>query len=151
MKNKIELESIESHDLEEVYELYKECLFEFVDQTFGWNDQYQRARFQSCYAPETIFWVLDHTGKRTAMVCYSSSDPSLHLALLLVYEVYRGSGFGSDIMERLEHVAATEGKPITLSTFKVNRSALSFYQARGYKVIGQDEHFYDMSKATTGS
>jgi ribosomal protein S18 acetylase RimI-like enzyme len=118
----------------------------FVEQTFGWDEQYQRDRFQSCYAPETIFWVVDATGKHTALVCYSNSDLNLHIALLLVYKASQGLGFGSQVMQELEDLALTEGRSVTLSTFKGNHRAISFYQERGYQIEGQDEHFYDMSK-----
>lgn len=146
MNNKIALERIETIELAMAYELYKESLFEFVEQTFGWDEQYQRDRFQSCYAPETIFWVVDATGKHTALVCYSNSDLNLHIALLLVYKASQGLGFGSQVMQELEDLALTEGRSVTLSTFKGNHRAISFYQERGYQIEGQDEHFYDMSK-----
>lgn len=151
MNNRVELEVIKTYELVHAYELYKDSLFKFVDQSFGWNEQYQRTRFQSSYAPETIFWIVDDTGQRTGLVCYSNSGQSLHIALLLIYKASQGLGMGSQIMKKLEDVAVTERKPVTLSTFKANLGAISFYQGRGYLINCQDEHFYDMSKITNCS
>lgn len=147
LNDKLILENISTDELDEVYELYKEGLFEFIDQTFGWNEEFQRSRFQSSYAKETLFWVLDGNRQRIGLLCYRKSDQALHLSLLLLYKAHQGSGIGRQIMEQLEALASEEGIRITLSTFKVNRKAFSFYQSLGYQVERQDENFYEMSKS----
>lgn len=150
MKDEVSFENIRAHDLDEAYELYRECLFEFINQTFGWTEDFQRNRFQSTYPIETLFWAVDGQEQRIGLIGYSKTEKTLHLSLLLLYKTRQGSGFGKQIMDNLERLAGADFR-ITLSTFKVNQRALSFYERRGYLIEGHDQYFYEMAKSMARS
>jgi ribosomal protein S18 acetylase RimI-like enzyme len=37
--------------------------------------------------------------------------------------------------------------PLKLYSFKKNDGAINFYKKIGYKTVGEDEHFFDLTKA----
>ncbi|MGD8176902.1 GNAT family N-acetyltransferase [Marinimicrobium sp. ARAG 43.8] len=145
MKDEISFKGVHPYEVDDAYDLYKQCLFGFIDQTFGWDEAFQRDRFRSSYSLETLFWLNDGSGRRIGLACFSKLEVALHLSLFLLYKSFQGAGLGSQIMEKLERSAGLDAK-VTLSTFKVNKRAISFYQKLGYRIDGQDENFYEMKK-----
>ena len=144
--NEIHQESLAAGELDEAYQLYRDCLSEFIDQAFGWHEAFQQQRFRSSYPIDSLRWLTDINSRRFGLVSFLEKDQSLHLSLLLLYQAHRGSGLGSLVMRELEGLAEASGHKITLSTFRENKGAVSFYQKLGYQIDKQDEHFYEMSR-----
>ncbi|MEP4545457.1 MAG: GNAT family N-acetyltransferase [Saccharospirillum sp.] len=147
--NEIHLVTLTPGELDEAYQLYRESLYEFIDQAFGWNEAFQQQRFWSSYPIDSLLWITHVNSSRIGLVSFLNKDQSLHLSLLLLYRAHRGSGLGSLVMRELEGLAEGSGRKITLSTFRENKGAFVFYQKLGYQIDNQDEHFYEMSRELT--
>lgn len=147
--NEIHLKPLTAGELDEAYQLYRDCLFEFIGRAFGWNEAFQQQRFRSSYPIDSMRWLTDVNSRRFGLVSFLEKDQSLHLSLLLLYQAHRGSGLGSLVMRELEGLAEGSGRKITLSTFRENKGAFVFYQKLGYQTDNQDEHFYEMSRELT--
>lgn len=103
--NEIYLNSLAPRDLDEAYQLYRESLFEFIDRTFGWNEEFQLNRFRSSYPIDSLKWVTDVNSQRIGLVSLFMEDQSMHLSLLLLYQARRDLGLGSLVMKKLEGLA----------------------------------------------
>ncbi len=147
--NEIHLVTLTPGDLDEAYQLYRESLFEFIDQAFGWNEAFQQQRFRSSYPIDSLRWLTDVNSQRIGVLSFVDKDQSLHLSLLLLYQAHRGLGLGSLVMKKLEGLAEGSGHKITLSTFRENKGAVAFYQKLGYQIDKQDEYFYEMTRDLT--
>lgn len=127
-------------DRQALFALYKLSLHEYIDQTFGWDEDFQHERFSTSYHdPEISLIVLD-----SATVGYfalRNETKSLHLSLLLLQPESRNRGIGRMVMQALISRAAASNRPLTLSCFLRNRAAISFYQKLGFCVVTEDEHF----------
>ncbi|MCX4161011.1 MULTISPECIES: GNAT family N-acetyltransferase [Paraburkholderia] len=127
-------------DRQTLFALYKLSLYEYIDQTFGWDEDFQQDRFSKSYPdPEISLIVL---GSATVGYFALRNEPdSLHLSLLLLQPESRNRGIGRTVMHTLMSRAAASGQPLTLSCFLSNRAAISFYQKLGFRAVTEDEYF----------
>lgn len=74
----------------------------------------------------------------------------LRISNILVFENYRGSGVGTQLMHQAKAYAQELGaRMIVLETQSCNKPAITFYQKHGFKIIGFDYASYsneDVSK-----
>lgn len=56
----------------------------------------------------------------------------------------RSQGLGAQLMPQLLRICHDYGRKMTLSCFKVNKSAKRFYDKNGWIVTDEDEIFWDM-------
>ena len=139
----IEFNKIDSLDRDAVYESYKDALFPVIENTFGWNEAFQRERFQTSYQLNWFHWI-ELSEKRIGYICYWEKANEIHLSLLIINSDARSEGYGTLVMNRLHEIARAKRSKVTLSSFRNNTGAIKFYERLGYKVIGGDEHFVDM-------
>lgn len=144
MSFQIHLSKMQSADLEEAFLLYSNALSEVIEKTFGWDEGFQRNRFQSKYDLDWFHWI-DVDSQRVGYVCFYETKLELHVSLLIIYNELRGQLFGKRAMEALHQRARQNSCRITLSSFKNNVGAIRFYQNLGYEIIGEDSHFYEMA------
>lgn len=143
MKRLFEFKPVSSSDSEELFALYKSALKSIVEETFGWDEAFQRERFKSRYDQTWFHWIEDR-GDNVGFVCYWRKTNELHLSLLIIVEDKRNIGYGQAVMERLHAEARRQNGFVTLSSFRKNLSAIKFYEKLRYSVVGGDDHFVDM-------
>jgi GNAT superfamily N-acetyltransferase len=61
---------------------------------------------------------------------------SMHIAVLWVYEKYRGQGHGSKLMKAIEDFAVAHGHPLVYVE-TTSFQARPFYEGLGYRVFGE--------------
>lgn len=125
---------------EEVFGLTKEGLYPFVDEVFGWDDEFQRQRMLDDYEPEWFYWIYELKTK-IGYVCFKPYDQSLHLHLIVLAKKFIGNGLGKKVMAEIHKVAEKESRDVTLSCFKCNDRAVNLYRSLNYKVTEEEEHF----------
>ena len=130
-------------EIEEAFVLYKELLSPFIEESFGWNEIFQRQRFTESYKLEDLFWYVDEDEKK-ALVCRNVLEDAYHIQLLLVLKKYQNNGIGKEIMMVIQAKAFDENKGLILSTFKSNTKALSFYNGLGFSVVDEDNDFLSL-------
>ncbi len=125
-----------------IFALYKLSLYDYVVRTFGWNESFQRERFDVSYCDPDLSWV--ELGPTTmGYVALKTSVEEIHLSLLLLQPEYRNHGIGRKVMETLMSRAVQSNLPLTLSCFLCNQGAMRFYRALGFCLVRKDEHFAD--------
>lgn len=125
---------------ETVFQHIKSGLYASVDAVFGWNDEFQRQRIKDEYRAEWFYWAVE--GDRClGLVCFKPYDQALHLHLIVVDEALRGQGVGRKIMHAIHHLADTQARAVTLSSFRCNTAALNLYQSLGYEITSEEPDF----------
>lgn len=81
-------------DRSDLFALCKLSLFEFIDQTFGWVENFQQSRFDASY-PDEAFSVILLGAQAVGYVSQKSELDSLHLSLLLLQPAHRRRGVGT--------------------------------------------------------
>jgi ribosomal protein S18 acetylase RimI-like enzyme len=127
-------------DRQALFALYKLSLHEYIDQTFGWDDNFQQERFNTSYRyPE--FTLITLGSVTVGYFALRNEVEAVHLSLLLLKPEFRNRGIGWKVMQTLMSRTAESDQPLTLSCFLCNQAAMSFYQKLGFHVVTKDEHF----------
>lgn len=130
-------------DFEEAFSIYRDALSEIIQAAFGWDEEFQRNRFQTRYRPEWFYWI-EVDSKYVGYACINNTQDELHVSLLIILKEHRGHSIGEAAMKLLQQRARDNSQRVTLSSFKNNTGAVRFYQRLGYEIASEDGHFYDM-------
>ncbi len=125
---------------EEVFRLTKEGLYPFVDEVFGWDDEFQRQRMREDYKRKWFYWIIESSIK-VGYVCFKPYDQSLQLHLIILAQKFIGNGLGRKVMLAVHEVAEKDNRDVTLASFKCNKRAVNLYKSLNYEVTEQGEHF----------
>ena len=142
----IQLRLVPSSEFEELFAFVKQGLFIHVDNVFGWEDDFQRKRLLNDYHPSWFHWIY-HKNERVGLVCFKTYGNTYHIHLLIISPQYQGQSLGKKAMLLIHNKARQEQRnQVTLSSFRSNTRAISFYQALGYQIVDDnDEGFVGMS------
>lgn len=130
-------------EMDQAFALYKSAIGPVIEQSFGWNEEFQQERFRTRYEQNWFYWV-DINTERVGYVCFYETAKELHVSLLIVLESFRNKSFGQMIMDKLQKRAFDKSLDVSLSTFKANIGAVRFYKRMGYVILSEDDYFYDM-------
>ncbi len=146
----IQLQLVSSSESEELFACVKQGILIHVDDVFGWDDDFQRQRLLNDYRPSWFHWV--YLGKqRVGLVCFKPYDNAYHIHLLIISPQYQGHSLGKQVMCLIHKRATGERREqVTLSSFRSNTRAISFYQSLGYQIVDDsDENFVGMTLTLT--
>ena len=136
---------VASSEFDKAFREYKLGLKSVISEVFGWDEEFQYERFSSSYELSWLYWVLKD-GEPQAQLCYKLTNFELHLHLLIVFEEHRNKGLGREIMSYIHDLADEASLRTTLSSFRNNAKAITFYENLGYEVTDEEEHFLEFSK-----
>jgi len=126
-----------------LFERYKSAMKPVVEDSFGWDEVFQRERFKNRYETDWFHWI-ENEGTRIGYICFCIKESEVHVSLLIIDQDKRSLGYGRMVMERIHSEVRKRNCSVTLSSFRNNSSAIRFYEKAGYRVVGGDEHFLDM-------
>ncbi|WP_048611156.1 GNAT family N-acetyltransferase [Vibrio coralliirubri] len=142
----IQLQLVSNSEFEELFASVKQGLFIHVDSAFGWEDDFQRQRLLNEYHPSWFHWIY-RENERVGLVCFKPYDNAYHIHLLIIFPQYQGRSLGKQVMALIHKRAMKEQRShVTLSSFRSNTRAISFYQSLGYRVVDEgDDDFVGMA------
>ncbi len=142
----IQFKLVLSSEFEALFNCVKQGIFTHVDKVFGWDDDFQRQRLIKDYHPSWFHWIY-HKNERVGLVCFKPYDNAYHVHLLIIFPQYQDQSFGKKAMLLIHNKAHQEQRnQVTLSSFRSNTRAISFYQALGYQIVDDsDEDFVGMT------
>lgn len=123
--------------------LYKEHIGPYIGEAFGWDEEFQLARFRQHYPSAELFVVLVDR-EFAGYVAVKEDAARMHVSLIIVKPRFRSRGIGRRVMDGVHRAAADRHKSVTLSCFKRNVRALRFYSELGYRQYGADDVFADL-------
>ena len=134
-EEKIQFQLVSNSEFEELFTCVKQGLFIHVDNVFDWDDDFQRQRLLNDYHPSWFHWVY-RGEERIGLVCFKPYDNGYHIHLLIIFPQNQGRSLGKQVMTLIHKRAMEEQRSqVTLSSFRSNTRAISFYQSLGYHVV----------------
>ncbi|ALO45206.1 GNAT family N-acetyltransferase [Pseudohongiella spirulinae] len=144
-------------DMDWAYQLFRATMKEYIDQTWGWNELFQRHGFDENIRSSGLIIVSltdrsvqgntprDITQPITQIGAYSLKQKTDHLLLdmLLVAPQWQRHGYGSQILQHILQQGKSDAQPIRLSVLR-NNPAYHFYCHHGFTVESQDAFRYRM-------
>ena len=140
----VELRPATARDFEFLYRLHTAALRDYVEQTWGWDESFQRALFAKRFEPASrklICW----TGSPVGSIGSRIEPGALHLYYIALLPVYQRRGIGTFLISQLISDATSRGLPVRLSILK-STPARSLYERLGFVVSSEDPHRYFMER-----
>ncbi len=139
----IRLRSITSGDLDFMWKLHNEALREYVEKTWGWDDERQRGYVAEIVdSKEGNVVVVD--GEDAGVWYVIEYEDEILLNSIRLLPEFQRRGVGTQLITQL---LGRHDKPVRLQVLKVN-PARSLYERLGFEVFGETETHYKMINPT---
>lgn len=130
MDYKIRFATPDDHDL--IYACKAESVRPYVEQIWGWDEEYQRKDFDCDFSHREQFQVIEVKGSFAGFVQYYFSYPYFEIVEFHLLPAHRGNGIGSDILRYLQRVCIAQDRKIRIGCFRENHRAKDLYHKLGF-------------------
>ncbi len=130
-------------DSEFIYQTKKQSLFSYVDEIWGWDEDFQRQRFNENLKLENI-QIIETKKDSIGILEIEFQDKEINLVNIEIEEHNRNHGIGTILIKDIIKKASIESKPIVLRVFKKNEKAIRFYKKNGFVENGESEYHLNM-------
>lgn len=142
----VSLRQADANDSEFIFTVKKAAYREYVEQVWGWDDDYQRERHNREFASYD-FRIVQFRGTDVGFLITSSTSDTLKVNQIFILPEYQGRGIGSACMTRIIDDANLEQKFVVLQVLKVNTRGIALYQRLGFTIVGEDSIYFQMEKS----
>jgi GNAT superfamily N-acetyltransferase len=125
-----------------LYACYKQTMREYVERTWGWNEEFQRASFVE-HLPWQRFQIIAIGPIAVGGACILESLTCMELEMIFIDPRFQRRGIGSDFVTDILIRARQERRSVALRVLKVN-PARTLYQRLGFVVVGEDAKTIEM-------
>ena len=133
-------------DFEQTLRIKSRSLRPYIEQIWGWDDALQRKIHQQEFAPENTR-LLEVQDTVVGYVATKEQEGDLWISNILIDRNFQNQGLGSHVLTHLTDEARTKNQAVGLRVLKVNERAKALYQRLGFKVTGEDELHFMMTKS----
>ena len=130
-------------DSEFLYNLKKITLKEYIKQTWGWDEGFQRNLHQKRFDPDK-YRIIQDKGKDIGCISVETHPDKLFLSIIEILPEYHNKGIGSSLIRNLIQKGIQEEKNVELTVLKVNHKAFNLYQTLGFTIVGETQTHYQM-------
>jgi len=139
----------EIEEMDWAYQLFKINLQQYIADTWGWNEIFQRHGFQA-NLPASSFMIASLGEEDIGGYCLLHKQNHLHLEMILLAPQHQGKGYGKQMMTQILDQARDQSLPVLLNVLK-NNPAHGFYRRLGFEVIAEDSFRYRMRFVPPGN
>jgi|SRR4030095_3721223 len=141
MTNSYKLRKATNDDLWLSYDIRKNALGKYVDQTWGWDEEWQLEYHKKDF-DISIMQIIESEGKAVGTLELVHEDDAVKISGIYIIDKYQSGGIGAKIMNDI--LSNYKDKEIRLQVLKVNPRAKGFYERLGFKVTSEEKHHYKM-------
>jgi ribosomal protein S18 acetylase RimI-like enzyme len=138
-----ELRQASDADFQFLYELHEATMRDYVQATWGWDDQFQLIHFRKGFQPERLSIVIVD-GVDSGAITVEPRPADLYIGAIELHPRVQRRGIGAALVRRALAEAEARHVPALLRVLKVNVGARRLYQRLGFVVVGETETHYDM-------
>jgi ribosomal protein S18 acetylase RimI-like enzyme len=133
-------------DFEFLFELHRQALGPYVEQTWGWDDVWQRDYFKKHFLPRPCE-IIELQGKRIGCMRVEDQKECVFLDYIAIMPAHQRIGLGTHLVRTVLKRASDRGVPVRLKVLRVN-PAKSLYERLGFETIGADQYRFYMEAKT---
>jgi ribosomal protein S18 acetylase RimI-like enzyme len=131
-------------DREFVWRLHRETMRVYVDRTWGWDDRWQRERFDGNFDP-ALLQIIEYCSHMAGYMSVRRSGGEIFLAVIEIAPEYQNQGIGTRLIASLLDESDSSRLPAKLSVLKVN-PARRLYERLGFDSIAETSTHYEMRR-----
>jgi len=118
-----------------------------IEQTWGWDDAWQRADFEKRFDVCTVA-IIEAESRSVGSLWLEQKPDSLYIHELQVTPSQQGRGIGTAVIEMVIEQGASRALPIALSVVPANPRARDLYERLGFRVTCFEPPFIRMRHDT---
>lgn len=131
-------------DYDFIYGTARLTMFDYVERLWGWDEDYQSARFRENFKVEE--WELVKVdGKPAGCVNVQYRPREIFLCNIYILPEFQRRGIGSSIIESVLRFARETRRPVRLNVLRTNRDAFRLYVRLGFHIVETSPEKYLMS------
>jgi ribosomal protein S18 acetylase RimI-like enzyme len=130
-------------DREFLYALHCSTMRDVIEQTWGWDDAWQRAEFDRRFTQLRVS-VIEVGARSVGSLWLEQRPDSLYVHELQVAPTHQGGGIGTAVVRLVIEEGAGLALPITLSVVPANPRARDLYERLGFRVTRVEPPFIRM-------
>lgn len=131
-------------DREFLWRLHGETMREYVAETWGWDEVFQRSRFDAQFDPPS-FLVIEKDGAPIGYMSVRRTADEIFLAAIEIAPARQNRGIASRLIHELLREADQSHLPVKLQVLKVN-PARRLYERLGFVDAGETATHYLMRR-----
>jgi ribosomal protein S18 acetylase RimI-like enzyme len=140
----IALRSTAPEDREFLWSLHRETMQDYVGKTWGWDDNWQRQRFEEKFDPE-LLQIIEHDSQPIGYISVRRPGTEIFLAAIEIGPAFQNRGVGTRLISNLLHEADCLSIPVKLLVLKVN-PARRLYERLGFQCTGETTTHFAMKR-----
>jgi len=129
-------------DYDFLYQLHVATMKDYVDKTWGWNDDFQQKIFKEKFEPDKLK-IITFDKKDIGIIVIEDRYEDVFLRIIEILPEYQNKGIGKYIVQSLIDKAKNENKVVFLYVLKVN-PAQNLYKSLGFEIISEITTHYIM-------
>ena len=137
------LRKADENDFDLSFEIRKNALGKYVEQTWGWDEEFQRKYHKEDFDTE-ILSIIEVNGEPAGTLEVYNDLHSMIISGIYITDKYQNRGIGTEILLNLHQKASAEKNVIRLQVLKVNERAKKLYLSLGYEIYNTTETHFQM-------
>jgi ribosomal protein S18 acetylase RimI-like enzyme len=129
----IKLRPATNEDYDFLFSLHRETLKDYVDATWGWEENWQQEYFREHFTPAEID-IIQFKGEDIGCLSVRDEGDHLFLAYIAVLPNFQRQGIGTRLIKGVMDEAEEKAVPVTLRVLRVN-PARALYEHLGFEVV----------------
>lgn len=137
------LSAATNKDFDFLYQLKKIAYKEYIEQTWGWDEEFQIKFHKENFSTENTK-IIEVGTKQIGTVDVKESTSNIFISGLYLLQEYQSKGIGTKIIKDLIEEAEAKKKRLELEVLKVNSRAKKLYESLGFILEDRDKNKYFM-------
>ena len=132
-------------DFDFLYQLHVAAMREYVEATWGWQEEWQQEYFTRKFDPHNR-QIIRIDGQDAGVIAVEPRIEDLYIALIEILPPFQRRGVGTAIVRQLINTAFSDGLPVSLHVLKTNNPARQLYERLGFVVVQDEGIRYKMTR-----
>lgn len=132
------------NDYKFLWNLHKVTMKKYVEETWGWDEEFQKSYFGDHFESKNI-QIVEAENNAIGAVEVQIKEDEIYIANIKIEPKSQSKGIGETILKKIIHLSLKQEKPIRLQVLKVNL-AQSLYKRLGFEGVGETETHLIMRK-----
>ncbi len=129
-------------DKEFVYQVKLAAMREYIEQTWGWDEHFQRELHERRFESQE-FQIVSLDGHDVGIMSVALEPDCVFLNQIYILPEHQGQGIGGKCMLNVFERATRSNLPVKLKVLRVNPRAVAFYERLGFTITGDtDTHLF---------
>lgn len=132
-------------DNEFVYHVKRASMREYIEQTWGWDEQFQRKLHERRFESQE-FQVVSVDAEDVGIMSVALEPDCVFLNQIYILPEHQGQGIGEQCMRTVFERATRSNLPVKLRVLRVNLRAAAFYERLGFTITDETGTHFLMQK-----